>query len=163
MLRVLDDLAQDVRYGLRGIRLNPGIALGVILTLALGIGANAAMFSVVDALVLRPLPYEEPDELMELFMVTPPNEFGRPNIPYEVARGWQAAQERPVMLHARATALYTGGVEPKTLAVQAVTPEFADMFGVAPVLGRGFEPADADPSAPDILLLDHDFWQTEFG
>lgn len=163
MLRMLDDLAQDVRYGLRGVRLNPGIALGVILTLALGIGANAAMFSVVDALMLRPLPYEAPEELAELFMVTPPNEFGRPNIPYEVARGWQESQERPVMLHARATALYTGGAEPKMIPVQPVTPEFSDIFGVAPVLGRSFESADAEPSAPDVVVLDHEFWQTEFG
>lgn len=163
MLRMLDDLAQDVRYGLRGIRLNPGIALGVILTLAIGIGANAAMFSVVDALMLRPLPYEEPEQLAELFMVTPPNEFGRPNIPYEVARGWQESQERPVMLHARATALYTGGIEPRMIPVQPVTPEFSDIFGVAPVLGRSFEPSDAAPSAPDIVLLDYEFWQTDFG
>lgn len=163
MLRVLDDLAQDIRYGLRGVRLNPGIALGVILTLALGIGANAAMFSVVDALLLRPLPYEEPGELVDVFVMTPPNEFGRPNIPYDIARGWQEAQHRPVMLHSRATVLYTGGVEPKSIAVQGVTPEFGDVFGVAPMLGRGFEPADADPSSPDVVLLDYSFWQTDLG
>jgi hypothetical protein len=70
MIRVLDDLMQDVRYALRGMRLNPGIALGVILTLALGIGANSAMFSVVDALLLRPLPYSEPHELVDVYTVT---------------------------------------------------------------------------------------------
>ncbi|MGH7446154.1 MAG: ADOP family duplicated permease [Longimicrobiales bacterium] len=163
MIRVLDELAQDIRYGLRGVRLNPGIALGVILTLALGIGANAAMFSVVDALLMRPLPYEEPQELVELFMVTPPAEFGRPDIPYEVARGWQEGQDQPVLLHARATILYTGGLEPKTMAVQAVTPEFGDVFGVAPLLGRGLGPEDADPASPDVVLLDHGFWQTDLG
>jgi predicted permease len=163
MLRVLDDLAQDVRYGLRGVRLNPGITLGVIVTLALGIGANAAMFSVVDALLLRPLPYSQPDELVDVFMVTAPNEFGQPNLPYAVARGWQEAQERPVMLHSRTNVLYTGGVEPEMIPVQGVTPEFGEVFGVAPMLGRGFEAADADPSSPDVVLLDYGFWQADLG
>jgi predicted permease len=163
MARMLDDLMQDVRYALRGMRLNPGIALGVILTLALGIGANSAMFSVVDALLLRPLPYSEPHELVDMFMVTPPNEFGRPNIPYEVARGWQERQDVPVMLHSRATALYTGGTEAQTVPVQVVTPEFSDVFGVAPMLGRGFAAEDAQPSSPDVALIDHAFWRAEFG
>lgn len=163
MVRVLDDLAQDVRYGWRGIRLNPGIALGVILTLALGIGANAAMFSVVDALLLRPLPFEDPEELVELYMVMPSDEYGRPNIPYEVARGWEESQERPVVLHSRATVLYTGGLEPKTLSVQAVTPAFGDVFGVAPLLGRSFGPGDADPAAADVVLVDYGFWQSDLG
>ena len=163
MLRVLDDLAQDIRYGLRGVRLNPGIALGVILTLALGIGANAAMFSVVDALLLRPLPYAEPEELVDIFMITPPNEFGRPNIPYAVARGWQEAQERPVMLHSRASVLHTGGLEPRTRTVQAVTPEFGSVLGVAPLLGRSIEASDADPASPDVIVVDYGFWQTDLG
>jgi putative ABC transport system permease protein len=163
MSRWLDDMVQDVRYGLRGVRLNPGIAAGVVLTLALGIGANAAMFSVVDALLLRPLPYSDPQELVDVFMITPPNEFGRPNLPYEVARGWQESQDAPVLVHSRATALYTGGTEAQRLPVQFVTPEFGDVFGVAPVLGRGFLAEDADPASPDVVLIDHAFWQREFG
>jgi predicted permease len=163
MIRVLDDLMQDVRYALRGMRLNPGIALGVILTLALGIGANSAMFSVVDALLLRPLPYSEPHELVDVYTVTPPNEFGSSNIPYDVARGWQERQDVPVLLHSRATVLYTGGTAAQHVSVQAVTPEFNDVFGVAPILGRGFAADDAHLSSPDVALIDYAFWRAEFG
>ncbi|HSJ26222.1 MAG TPA: ADOP family duplicated permease [Longimicrobiales bacterium] len=163
MTRLLDDLAQDLRFGLRSIRLHAGLAVGVVLTLALGIGANAAMFSVVDALLLRPLPYAAPDELVALEFVTPPNDWGRPNIPYDAARAWQELEAQPALLHVRTTALHTGGFEPLTVAVQAVTPEFHQVLGVTPVLGRGLLPEDADPAAPPVLVLDHSFWQAQLG
>lgn len=163
MSRWLDDLVQDVRYGLRGVRLNPGIAAGVVLTLALGIGANAAMFSVVDALLLRPLPYSAPHELVDVWTGSRSMEFNRPNIPYGVARGWQEEAEHPVMVHVRSSVLYTGGTEAQTLPVQAVSPEFGELFGIAPAIGRTLEREDADPAAPDVAVLDHAFWRSEFG
>lgn len=160
---MLGDLLQDVRYGIRGVRLNPGTSLAIVVTLALGIGANAAMFSVLDALMLRPLPYEQPEELVELRMIRLPNDLGGPSIPYEVASGWRESQDLPVMLHSRATVLYTGGTEPRTLPVQVVAPEFNQMFGVAPVRGREMLPEDAKPASPNVALIDYGFWKTEFG
>src|SRR5690606_20118526 len=137
-------------------------AFAVVMTLALGIGANAAMFSVVDALLLRPLPYDRPAELVDVHAVRRAGEWSVPLVPYAVARGWQNDRAE-VVLHSRADALFTGGTEPRTITVQGVTPEFGDVFGVAPMLGRAFDAADAEPAAPDVVLLDHAFWQTELG
>lgn len=163
MTRLLDELVQDIRFGLRSIRRDIGLAVGVVLTLALGIGANAAMFSVVDALLVRPLPFASPDELVAPHVVTPPNEWGQRSIPYETARAWQEMETQPAMLHVRTTALFTGGREPQTVALQAVSPEFHAVLGVHPVLGRGLLPEDAAPGAPPVLVLDHAFWQRELG
>lgn len=161
MTRLLDELAQDIRFGLRSIRRDVGLAVGVVLTLALGIGANAAMFSVVDALLLRPLPYASPDELVAPHVVVPPNDWGQRNLPYAAARDWQEQETQPAMLHARSSALFTGGREPHIVALQAVSPEFHATLRVQPVLGRGLLPEDAAPGAPPVLLLDHAFWQRE--
>jgi putative ABC transport system permease protein len=163
LMRMLDELRQDVRFGVRGIGRHPGLAAGVVLTLALGIGANSALFSVVDALLLRPLPYHAPEELVDVWTSTPQREYATPIVAHAVARGWHEAHEGAALLHSRASALYTGGLEPSTLAVQAVTPDFVDVLGVAPARGRGLLPEDAEPGAADVALIDHAFWQTQLG
>lgn len=162
MHQALSDFRQDVQYGLRSIRLHPGLALGVVLTLALGIGANTAMFSVVDALLFRPLPYNDPDELTEVFVATPQSLYSRPIILLSVAEGWRAADVGPTIIHHRSTLLYTGGLEPRNLDVQVVTPEFEEVFEVSPLLGRGLQAEDARPGAPPVLILEYGFWQREF-
>jgi putative ABC transport system permease protein len=163
MVRFFDELVQDVRFGVRGMRRHPGLVAGVVLTLALGIGANAALFSVADALLLRPLPYAAPDELVDVMVSTPQHEYALSIVPYAVAGPWYETQRGNALLHSRATVRYTGGVEPRSLPVQAVTPEFTNVFGMQPVLGRGLLPEDAEPGAPEVALIDHGFWQTMLG
>ena len=164
-VRLLDLLAQDLRYALRGIRRNPLFAASLVATLGLGIGASAAMFSVVDALLLRPLPYGQPERLVEVHAVD--RETGRESrmVGLDFAQEWGRRAElfAAAFQHARATVLYTGGVEPVTLSAVVVSPGFEETLRVPPLLGRGFEDADARPGAEPVVLLSHAFWQSTYG
>lgn len=168
-LRWLDALAQDVRYALRGIRRNPVFAVALVLTLGLGVGATSAMFGVVDALLLRPLPYAEPDRLV-MVQRPPEPETGavRPFVDLATARVWGERGEaghvfETIFHHTRGTPLYVGGPEPLTLSVQMVSPSFEETLRVRPALGRGLDPADTRPGAEAVVLLGHGFWRTAFG
>lgn len=167
-LRLLDlagTVAQDIRYGLRGTRQNPGFTTALVLTLALGIGANVALFTVVDALLLRPLPYAAPEELAVAALSRPGEPRGRPYFSWDMI---QLLRERAtflggVMPHTRATVLFTGGPEPETLPGTPVGPEFHRVLGVRAEIGRGFLAEDAAPGAPATVLLGHGFWRRAFG
>jgi putative ABC transport system permease protein len=163
LVRYFDDLVQDIRFGLRSIRLRPGLAAGIVLTLALGIGANAALFAVLDALLLRPLPYAAPTELADVCVATPQHECAGRLLPEPVARGWQASHPGAALLHARMTARYTGGIEARSVAVQAVTSDFHEVLGVAPVLGRSLLPEDEESASPHVALVDYGFWRGVLG
>lgn len=163
-VRWVEEHARDVRYALRGLRRNPLFSTTVVLTLALGLGAMAAMFGVADALLLRPLPYHEPDRLVEVLAVTQNGDM-RPYIPWDRAQVWHQQSEvfQGAFSHARGAVLFTGGSEPQVLSVQAVTHEFEEVLGVRPILGRGLAPEDADPGAPPVVVLDHAFWHRVLG
>ncbi|HET7321416.1 MAG TPA: ABC transporter permease, partial [Longimicrobiaceae bacterium] len=157
-------LARDVRYALRGLRLNPLFTVTMVLTLALGIGATAAMFSVVDALLLRPLPYHDPSGLVQVSAVD--GEGGeRPYVGWAEAEVWreQSGVFQGALSHDRRSVLFTGGAEPKMLTVEGVTPNFEEVLGVHPALGRGLYPEDAEPGAAPVAVLDHAFWRSAFG
>lgn len=164
-VRWLEVLGQDVRYALRGIRGNPLFASAFVLTLGLGIGAGAAMFAVVDALILRPLPYGEPERVVEVWSSDPRTMGSRPYLPRDFALEWAAHRElfEAAFVHARASALYTHGAEPVTIAVEAVSPGFEETLGVQPFLGRGFEEDDARVGAEPVVLLSHSFWRSAHG
>src|SRR5690606_27335611 len=157
-VRWLDDVAQDVRYGLRGIRRNPLFATALVLTLGLGIGASAAMFSVVDALLLRPLPYGEPERLVEAWWTNPRTGAALNYVGRDFGRTW-AERAAPlfdgILLHITESVTYTEGAEPVTLLVEAVSPSFAEVLRVRPALGRAFEEGDALPGAEPVALLSH--------
>jgi predicted permease len=154
---------QVVRFAGRAMRRNVGFTLAVVLTLGLGIGANSAMFSVVDALLLRPLPYAHPNELMENVVKSSPDEDGMPYLQWDFAREWQekATFASSVLLHQRSNALYIGGTEAVTLGVEGVSPEFVRTIGIAPAMGRGITADDARPGAPDVVIISHGFWKTQ--
>jgi putative ABC transport system permease protein len=153
---------QDIRYGARGLVRNSGFAAAVILTLALGLGANGALFSVADALLLRPLPFERPDDLVEVFQATPQGQRGQPYIQAQVARQWLAQQQAmpSAFLHQRASASWLGGSEPQELFGLAVTAGFNTTLGVPPLLGRGFTPEDMQAGAPAVALVSWEFWRS---
>ena len=160
----IETLAQDVRYGARVLGRNKGYTLVAVLTLALGIGANTAIFSVVNELLVRPLPYPGAERIAMLWEVSP--EEQRPNVISPA--NFRAWREQSTLFESMA-AFYdqrlnlTGGGEPEEVAVQHATPELFQVLETEPFLGRGMTAADALADAPDVALLSHGFWMSRFG
>jgi putative ABC transport system permease protein len=150
----LDDAVRDVRYAARALARTPRFTLVALLTLALGIGANTAIFSVLDAVLLRPLPYARPSELVSF---TPAwyDTF------LEWTRGVRSIQASGAYTYALANV--TGGDEPVRVYTLAVTSSLLPALGVAPMIGRGFTPEDDVPSPTSRILLRHGFWMDHFG
>src|SRR5215475_4676066 len=153
---------QDLRYGARILLKKPGFTLVAVLTLALGIGANTAIFSVVNGVLLKPLPYREPEQLIRLF------ESSQTQPKFPVARGdFQNYREESATL--AGLALYTrNDVElsqdgkPERLAALGVTAGFFDLLGVRPMLGREFRREDELPNNNSVVILSHALWQRRF-
>jgi signal transduction histidine kinase len=164
-VRFLEDLAQDVAYGLRSLRRNPGFAAVVVLTLALGIGANTAMFSVVNTVLLRPLPYEGGNAIMVLRQSAAGagvEDIGLSALEVQDYRTQAASLDGVVEYHSMNFTLL-GGAEPRRVQTGVVSWNFFDVLGVKPALGRGFRPGDEMHGADAVLLLSHEFWKAEFG
>lgn len=159
---------RDLRHAFRAIRKHPGFALTVIATLALGIGANTAIFSVVHAVVLRPLPYEAPDELVSLWMEfrADPDTPGNPIVASE-------PEFMDIVQNVRSfegvagywTGRYnlTGGDEPIRVSTASVSANFLSLLRTAPVLGRGFAAGEDRPGATRVAVLTHPLWSTVYG
>lgn len=155
-----EQLAQDIRYALRSLRRSPGFAAVAILTIAVGIGVNTAIFSVINAVVLRPLPYHDPARLV----------FIDPS-PFSLSPAWltTAWRERAHTLSGvagfngpgPATLVHNGA--PQAIDRSDVTWNFLSLLGLPPVIGRDFAGTDADPGAPAVGILSHEFWQGAFG
>ena len=161
----LESLWADLRFALRMLRKSPGFTAIVILTLALGIGANTAIFSVVDAVFLRPLPYAQPDRLVTLSESNRPNDLSSRN---EVAPGnflaWRDRSQSFVKIAAVNTTGYslTGGDHPERVQAAVLSNGMLQMLGLRPTLGRDFAPADDRPGANPVVLLSYSLWQRRF-
>jgi putative ABC transport system permease protein len=164
-VRLVETSLQDLRYGLRSLRANPGFTLVVILTLGLGIGANTAIFSVVNAVLLRPLPYASGEQLVALQQEAPAAGIEYLGLsPLEVI-DYRAASDTldgVVEYHSMNFTLL-GGVEPQRVTTGVVSWNFFDVLGVKPVLGRDFRTTDEGHQADAVLLLSHDFWRNQLG
>ncbi len=164
MRELLGNVLADVRFALRGMRAKPGFAASVIMTLGIGIGATTAIFAVVDTLLIRDLPFAEPDEL---YQVHAEYEGGfwvpsmRRSIAMDLANG--STEMGPLALAGRITAVRNDGPEPVTLNIEALQPGLSNLLGVPPMLGRPFNPDDAVPGAPRVVLLSHGFWSGPMG
>jgi putative ABC transport system permease protein len=165
----LDDLGRDLSYALRALRRNPGFTVVVVFTLALGIGANATIFSVVNAVLLEPLPYADPARLLAL-KETRPLAGGttgqRVNVPVSSGSFFDWRKQAPALEEVAAVTTleltYAGGTEPEQIAAAAVSANFFPMLGVAPMLGRNFRSDEERPDAGSVVLLGHGFWQRRF-
>jgi predicted permease len=161
-------MRQDLRYALRGLLRAPGFTLAVVLTLALGIGTNTAIFSIVDQLLLRPLPYPNGDQLLTIYEKLPaaPGSMADRNVVSPANwLDWQRETRTLQAVAARDTislALTAPG-EPTRLNVQIVSAEFFPLLGVRPLLGRAITPEDDRPNAPRVVVLSHRFWEQRFG
>ncbi len=161
----LEALGQDVRYGLRSIRQNKAFAATVVLTLGLGIGANTAIFSVVNGVLLRPLPYGEPERLVTVrqTLTAPPT----PSLGFSEKelldyRDASRTLESLVEYHTMSFTLL-GGREAQRVQTGVVSPGFFDFLGVQPLLGRTFRADDDAHGAEAVLILSHDYWMRRHG
>ena len=159
------ELKADVKFALRALRKSPAFAAAAVLTLALGIGANSAIFSVLNAVVLRPLPYSEPEQLVrvaskfptlgfEKFWISPPEymELGERSRSYASLGGYRTGMSS------------VGGGETPIRAPSAVaTASLFETLGVAAQLGRPFNAAEDVPNGENVVTISHDLWQTAFG
>jgi predicted permease len=158
----MDTLLQDLRYALRTLGRAPGFTLAAVLTLALGIGATSAIFSVVHGVLLRPLPYAEPDRLVRIYGTYP--EFGRTSTSLPDFLDWRReARTVPQMAARHASVLnLTGAGEPQQLLVDRVTANFWETLRVTPALGRAFTPDEERPGNTDVVVLADGFWRRQF-
>jgi predicted permease len=165
-LRLFDELAGDIRYGVRALRRNPGFAAVAVMSLALGIGATTAMFSLIYAVLLHPFPYAGADRIMNPIMIDPryPDEYSY----FELSK----AQLDEVRLAAPVDSVLgfngshmeiTGGGLPEDIYGAYLTENAETFFGVLPLLGRNIEPSDAENGGHSVVVLNYRFWQRHFG
>ncbi|HXQ97279.1 MAG TPA: ABC transporter permease, partial [Candidatus Limnocylindrales bacterium] len=158
----MNSFLQDIRYGLRVLAKRPAFTLIAVLTLALGVGANTAIFSVVDAVLLRPLPYKQPDRLVFLSESSPQipdmsismanfNDWRSMNTVFESMAPYNF---QPVVL--------TGQGEAERLRMRQITADLLPTLGVQPVLGRGLTPDDDKMGAAPVVLLSDGYWARKF-
>ena len=165
---VLRNLWSDTKSGLRGMRKSKGFAAVAILTLAVGIGANTAMFSVVYSVLVKPFSYAEPDRLAFVWHTPPQSSF--PGVKTFAASpanyfDWkaQAASFEEMSIQSYSTANFSWGGEPRVLRGQSVSPEFFSLLGVKPELGRTFRLDEDQPGHDQVLVISHALWTTQFG
>jgi predicted permease len=159
----MNGLLQDLRYALRGLRQRPGFALVAVVTLALGIGANTAIFSIANGVLLRPLPYAEPDRLVMLWG----HRAQEPLAELSVPEYWDLSERTRTLTGLAAFAdgsmSLTGDGAPERLRVGFMTATAPGVLGAAPVRGRGFTVAEDLPGRPLAVLLSDGLWRRRFG
>jgi len=159
----MEPLLQDVRFGLRVLRKSPGFTAIAVITLALGIGANTALFSVVNGVLLNPLPFPEPDQLVGLHENKPNFEGG--SISYPNFLDWQKENHTfSSMAVARTYAFNLTGIgEAEQVNAEFITPDFFPLLGVKPVIGRTFAPEEDQIGAGPVALISEGFWKRKLG
>ena len=158
------DLRHDLRYAVRGLRASPGFTAVALLTLALGIGASTTIFSVANAVLLRPFPYHEPERIVRLYETNPTTDLFSVSEPNYL--DWRQRVRGMSQLAALAgtDASLLGDGDPQRLVALAATPSLFPLLGVRPILGRVFNDDDGKPGAPArVVVLSYALWQTRFG
>ncbi len=167
--QLVENLTRDARHMARGLRKSPVFTITVVLTLALGIGGNAAIFSVVDQLLLRPLPYPDGDRLVTVYESLPFVHGNDRNLRNSVSPAnwldWQSENHtlQGIAAWRTFTLTLTGVGDPLRLNAQLVSSEFFPLLGVPPLLGRTLSEADDQPNAPPVAVLSYQLWQRRFG
>ena len=160
----MKDLWQDVRYSLRIIARQPGFAAIVILTLALGIGANTAMFSVVYGVLLRPLPYPQPDRITQI-SVSYNGQLDYSGFNAREFDFWRA-HSQPFAYVAATTGVgfnLSSGSQPLRVRALRVSKDYFRVMGVQPMLGREFTQDEDRANGPNVAVLSYGLWKSEFG
>ena len=165
---IVETTLQDIRYALRGFRRSPGFAAAVLAVLALGIGANSAIFTVVNAVLLKPLPYHEPERIAMVWHVPPAASFpGMSEFAVSPANYFDWARQQHVFEHMAIGQgrLYTltGRGQAEQLQASGVSSGFFETLGVQPLHGRPFRREEDQPGQDRVAVLSHRLWQTRFG
>ena len=161
----IQDFAQDLRYGIRMLRQSPGFTAVAVLTLALGIGANTAIFSIVDAVLLRPLPYRDPDQLVRMFDVP----LKQPNALSALSyRDFVACRDHNRVFSEMAGNAFhdltlTGAGEPSVVNTADVTPEIFSLLNAKPLAGRTLLAEDGKRGAAAVAVVSENLWRGHFG
>lgn len=161
----IESVLQDARFGLRMLRRSPGFALIAAVTLALGLGANTAMFSVIDAVLLRPLPYSEPERIVRIIDSNPTRGFPRFSSSPPNFLDWRAQAQSYSSMTAFATGTLTlsGSGDAKRLNALFATPDFSAVFRMEPALGRTFTVEEGAYGHDKVAVLSFHLWQERFG
>ncbi len=161
----METLFKDIRYGVRGLLKRPGFTVIALVTLALGIGANTAIFSVVNAVLLRPLQFRDPEQLVVVwedasFAGFPTNTPAPANYV-----DWKNQNQSFADMAAAAETSFnlTGDGEPERIQANSVNANFFQLFGVQPLLGRGFLPEEDRPGGSKVAMLSYSLWQSRYG
>ena len=154
-LAILETIRQDAAYALRTLRQKPAFAATAVLTLALAIGGNTAMFTVIRAVLLKPLPYRDPDRLVNMSGGATPTLFA------DMKAGAQSFTELGAFTGEENITL-SGGAEPEVLKGTRVSASFLRILAVEPVLGRGFRPEEDSPGGAPVAMISSELWQRRF-
>jgi predicted permease len=162
----MEALATEIRHGLRRLRQAPGFSIIAIITLALGIGANTAIFSLVDGIVINPLPYPDADRLVGLWHVAPgigaTDKIEQTDASYLNYRANCESFEE-IALYSLDAMNLTGGDEPRRVLTGVVTPSLGKVLGVSPAVGRWFTEEEGAPGAEPVVVIGHALWASEYG
>lgn len=161
----LETLWQDVRYGLRQLRRNPGFTAVAVITLALGIGANTAIFSVIDATLLRPLPFTDPGRLVELWQTLPKKGEYEDGVCYQNLVDWNRDNRtfEGMAAYRDLDVTLSGKGEPAVIPGAAVSSSVFHVLGVKPIVGRALIPADDVTGSSPVALVSEGLWRSRLG
>ena len=156
---------QQLRITLRKLAKAPLFSAVAILTLAVGIGSNAAIFSVVNSVLLKPLPFREPERLVGIWHTAPGLGFDEVNQSPALHFTYVAESRtfESVGMWDNSSVSVTGIAEPEQVPSMSVTHQILPMLGIEPALGRVFSPEDDSPGTPETVILGHGYWQRRFG
>jgi hypothetical protein len=162
----MEALVHDLRYAMRVLRRSPAFALVAVVALALGIGANTAIFSVVNTVILKPLPYREPGQLVQLWMrftgIGIPNDRNWVSVPEFIDLQQNTGFSNLAAISRQSYNVTIGGA-PERIDSAVVTPSFFPLLGVQAQVGRVFRPEEGQPGREHVVLVGDGYWRRQFG
>ena len=159
---MFQDFWQDIRIGLRSLMRAPILSLTVVVTVGVGMGATAAIFSAINSTLLQPLPYAHPERLVRIYTDAPPFKWRFSAADYLAFREQQTQFEESTTYTDRSV-IYSDGVSSEVLRARVVSSSFFSVLGIRPAIGRDFDEPDGRPGTPPAVIANHSFWQQRLG